>query len=78
MSNTTHPMNEPGAILAELNALRKLYCEAVERIDRIEHYEELRGLSRTLCDAYGLHLGGANEEAIAMLRADMQEDGDDY
>lgn len=67
----------PGAILGELNALRRLYTEAVERVDRIEHYEELRGLSGRLRDAYAKHLSGANQEAIDILRADLEEDAED-
>lgn len=68
------PMNATGPILGELNALRKLYLAAVERIERIEDAEELRGLSGQLRDAYTKHLTGDHVGAIAMLRADLEEE----
>lgn len=64
----------PGAVLAELNHLRKLYLEVVDRIDRIEDAEELRGLSGRFRDAYAKHLTGDNDGAVALLRADMEDE----
>jgi hypothetical protein len=79
-------MNEPGAILAELNALRKLFTEAVARLRRerkhVRNAEEmapreaaemLDNLADDFQRAYEKHLTGAQAEALAILQADTTE-----
>lgn len=60
---------------AERDAARALIDEIIDRVERIEDAEELRGLSRTFRKARDLHLSGNDESAVATLRADMEEDG---
>lgn len=84
MSNETnaHPMNEPGAILAELNALRKLVGEVTARLKRDrkrtrEAAEMLDAIRKDVESAYAKHLTGANDEALAVLRSDIDTDDED-
>ena len=87
---STHPMNEPGAILAELNALRLLYREAVARLKRARKHtrnaekmapreaaEQLGSLARLFEAAYEKHLTGDNKGAQDLILEDVGEDAID-
>lgn len=67
-------LRERDDAIEQRDAARMLIDEIIQRIDRIEDAEELRGLTTRFRRAYDLHLSGANDEAVALLRADMEDE----